>query len=427
MKIIRLEAENVKRLKAIEITPKGNLITIGGKNDQGKSSAIDCIDMAFSGASAIPPEPIRRGEESARIVVETEDLIITRTFTLGGGGGLRVGTKDGKFYTGPQGVLDPLVGQLAFDPLEFMNKKPADQVKTLKELTGLDFTKVEEEKTALYEKRKEVNKAGKEMAGALKSITRFPDAPKTKISVTDLMTELQRREGKNALINADKCRLLTLTEEVDRMKRHGSDLQRELTELEGRISRAAADINIKNKQRNEKVTLIAGLKTEDEDEIKKKIFSAEELNREYETEEHYTQTEANVERLRKVSKKLSDKLAALDHKQKMQLATAKFPIKGLSFDENSAYFNEIPIEQLSTSEKLKVSASMGFAMNPELRVLLIREGACLDADNRKLLAKMAEKNDTQAFLEVVGEEGDVSVIIEDGEVKGRAKPRKKTK
>ena len=134
MKIIKLVAENVKRLKAIEINPEGHLITIGGKNDQGKTSAIDCIAMVFGGAKYIPPDPIRKGEESARILAETEDLIITRTFTLGGGGSIRVGTKDGKFYTGPQGVLDPLVGQLAFDPLDFMNKKPADQVKVIKEL-----------------------------------------------------------------------------------------------------------------------------------------------------------------------------------------------------------------------------------------------------------------------------------------------------
>ena len=37
-KIIKLQAENVKRLKAIEITPAGNTVIITGKNAQGKSS-----------------------------------------------------------------------------------------------------------------------------------------------------------------------------------------------------------------------------------------------------------------------------------------------------------------------------------------------------------------------------------------------------
>ena len=38
MKIVKLEAQNVKRLKAVEITPQGNTVVIGGRNGQGKTS-----------------------------------------------------------------------------------------------------------------------------------------------------------------------------------------------------------------------------------------------------------------------------------------------------------------------------------------------------------------------------------------------------
>ena len=41
MKIIELRASNVKRLKAIEITPDGTMQIIGGRNAQGKSSLLD--------------------------------------------------------------------------------------------------------------------------------------------------------------------------------------------------------------------------------------------------------------------------------------------------------------------------------------------------------------------------------------------------
>lgn len=40
MKIIKLIAENVKRLKAVEITPKENMVVISGRNDQGKQQPI---------------------------------------------------------------------------------------------------------------------------------------------------------------------------------------------------------------------------------------------------------------------------------------------------------------------------------------------------------------------------------------------------
>ena len=49
MKIIELQAENVKRLKAVDITPDGTLQIIGGRNAQGKSAVLDSIWLELSG------------------------------------------------------------------------------------------------------------------------------------------------------------------------------------------------------------------------------------------------------------------------------------------------------------------------------------------------------------------------------------------
>ena len=53
-KILKLQAENIKRLKAIEITPEGHVMVVGGKNGQGKSSTLDAIWYALGGAGALP-------------------------------------------------------------------------------------------------------------------------------------------------------------------------------------------------------------------------------------------------------------------------------------------------------------------------------------------------------------------------------------
>ena len=44
VKIIELEAENIKRVKAVQIVPALNGLTIiGGDNNQGKTSVLDAI------------------------------------------------------------------------------------------------------------------------------------------------------------------------------------------------------------------------------------------------------------------------------------------------------------------------------------------------------------------------------------------------
>jgi recombinational DNA repair ATPase RecF len=62
MKIIELQAENVKRLRAVTITPEGNIVEISGRNGQGKTSVLDAIWWAVSGTTHIQAVPIRKGE-----------------------------------------------------------------------------------------------------------------------------------------------------------------------------------------------------------------------------------------------------------------------------------------------------------------------------------------------------------------------------
>lgn len=85
MRILKLSAENYKRLVAVAITPDGHIVDINGKNGAGKSSTLDAIYAALAGKSALPSKPIRKGETKAKITLtlgegNAAQLIVTRTF-----------------------------------------------------------------------------------------------------------------------------------------------------------------------------------------------------------------------------------------------------------------------------------------------------------------------------------------------------------
>ena len=156
MKIVKFTAENVKRLKAVEITPDGTVQVITGRNAQGKTSVLDAIWLALGGggASRETPRPIRDGEDKASVTLDLGDLMVTRTWT-GDKTALTVKSADGAKYPSPQSVLDALVGRLSFYPLEFTRLSARDQVAALLDLVDLDvdLAALAAERQVAYDRR----------------------------------------------------------------------------------------------------------------------------------------------------------------------------------------------------------------------------------------------------------------------------------
>ena len=57
---------------------------------------------------------------------------------------------------------------------------------------------------------------------------------------------------------------------------------------------------------------------------------------------------------------------------------------------------------------------MALALNPKLRVILIRDGSLLDGDQGAALRKFAEDQHCQVWLEQVATDKAVGIVIEDG-------------
>src|SRR5688572_21321759 len=81
MRVVRLQAENFMRLVAIDITPEGHVVRIGGKNGAGKTAAMNSIAVALGGMALAPEEPLREGEAEGFVRVDIGEYLVTRKFS----------------------------------------------------------------------------------------------------------------------------------------------------------------------------------------------------------------------------------------------------------------------------------------------------------------------------------------------------------
>jgi ABC-type cobalamin/Fe3+-siderophores transport system ATPase subunit len=425
MKIVGLQAENFKRLRAISIHPNGDpLVRIVGKNAQGKTSALDCISAALGGERLCPDEPIRRGAETADIQIDLGDLVVRRRFTAAGSS-LEVKSKEGAKFPSPQSMLDRLVGKISFDPLSFTRAEAKVQVETLRKLVGLDFTLLDRERKEFYEERTIIGRDVAVLKGAVAKMPEVKDAPDALVSVAALLGEQEKLLASKAKNDEARRKLTEATRCQDQVKTEHAAARREVERLEALLAQARAKESKLAQAVGEAelettaISLEVGrLVDPDLAAIRQQLAEAEGINARVRAKKQRDTEVAKLATKEEAIKTLGEKIDALDQRKAAALSSAQFPIAGLSFTDDGVTLNGLGLSQASAAEQLRVSLAVGIALNPKLKVLLIRDGSLLDEDSLRMVSEMAEKADAQVWIELVGTSGEGGVLIEDGMVDG---------
>jgi hypothetical protein len=409
--ILRLEVDNVKRLKSVRVTPDGALVVVGGRNAQGKSSLLDAIEMAIGGGASIPGEPIRRGARSARIVADLGDLVVERTFTPKGTQ-LVVKNAEGVPQKSPQALLDALCSRIAFDPLAFERMPKKDQARIVRELdseTAEAVLELEDLRLKAFDERTEANRAAKAIAARLDPMVNHKDAPAQEVSVASLAERLEAGLAKNKDRALAERRVENEQRAIDACEATIRRLEEDLAREKGRLeqTRAALTAAEENLGVTESVD-VAPIQTE--------LRGAEATNRLVRANKERALVEEELRTAEGRAAELTVEIEGYEARKVELLAAAKLPVPGLGFDEDGPLLNGLPLEQSSQAERLRVSIAIGLALNPKLKVLLVRDGSLLDEGSMKLLAELAQQAEAQVWLERVSEDGaGCSVVIEDGE------------
>jgi hypothetical protein len=391
VRITGFHAENFKRLKAVDITPDANTVVIAGRNAQGKSSVLDGIMAAIGGKAGSKElvRPIRDGESKASVVVELDDLVVERKWTPSGST-VTVSPKGGNArLNSPQAVLDKLFGALSFDPLAFAEAEPKKQVDTLIDLIGREkFDDLAARHKQAYDERTEVNREVKSLRSRL-------DALGTASIVAEYVDPRTLSLELEAAIELERAR-----DEWQRIE----DSIIAAREQQAKLVSAASDVQQKVGPRPSGDVRTALANVEQNNEAARRVAQRNELDHSF--------SSATQESLR-----LNDEIESIANERSSLISSADLPVAGLSFDDEGVEYNGVPFVQASAAERLKVSVAMAMALNPELKVICIRDASLLDDESKQALVDMAVEHDYQIWYEVVGDGGEIGVIIEDGEVK----------
>ena len=425
MHIVGFLAEDFKKLRVVEITPKGKLVQITGKNGQGKTSVLDAVWAGLLGAKATPEMPVRKGAVTAKIKLDLGELILTRHIGKDGMQNLTVETADGVRKTSPQAVLDKLMGHIAFDPLEFATLKPKVQAEMLRHAAKIDYD-ADAANTANkldYDDRTAVNHDISALESQLGMITVQPNLPKakldeaaivTKIAEVDAINEAARKQddAKRLVVDAAarvEKQLTGLHEELEKAKARVKEIEVSIKEVKGTL----IDLNKELKVMPDAVYAQTA-------ELAKELQDAQITNREIEKRVRHDLLTGQLNNKKRERDELTRRMKNREEEKRNALAKAKLPVEGLSFDEEGVTLNGIPMEQLGEAEKIRVSTLIAMAANPTLRVIRILHGEALDEDSLALLAQIAEEHDYQIWMARVDSSGKVGIVMEDGSIKANA-------
>lgn len=437
LKILKAEIKNFKQLTHLDVDFGGRSATIMGKNEVGKSGFIQAICSSLD-ASVIPMEPIQEGEERAQVEIKIGGVLggemvqytLATYFTEANKKG-RVVIMDGEdtVLTGGRNLIDSIVGNIGFDIFEFikLGKTPQgrpsekgvrEQIDILKELMPLEgleaLHEVEVKATALADERSSINTDIKYLTENLKhdlsdeEIEKFSkkkDAQPIKDKMSKIGDEIEAWNLQAT--KKKKCDeyVREAPGDIESIEKEIKELQDTLAESKRKLAKAkiSAPIYAKYFVDNPEKPSISKLQEELEG-IASHNSSCDIVK---ELDEMNEALRDNKERYE--AKGLA--LKEIKNEKKEVFSKFPLPVANLEFDENTITYKGLPLngEQINTASLIGIGVKISMAMNPNLRLMIIKDGSLLDASMTKTVLKMCDKYDYQLLIEKVSEDQSLTI------------------
>lgn len=401
VKITQFEAENVKRIKALTLTPAPTGLTvIGGRNNQGKTSGLDAIVWALGGDRYRPSQAQREGSVlPPRLRLELSNGIIVER--SGKNSDLKVTDASGR--KAGQQLLNSFVEQLALDMPRFMQSTSKEKATTLLRIIGLEeqVEKLERQEKELYNQRHAIGQIADQKAKYAKELPSYPEAPAEPVSAYDLIQRQQDILARNGENQRKRERAAQLAAEMDRVGK-------ELALLEERYKTLCADYETAQKS-------ALDLQDEATDELEASIRDIETVNAKVRTNQDKARAEAEAKECGDQYAGLTAQLEAVRQQKTDLLQGAKLPLPGLSVEDGELTYKGKPWDCMSGSSQLKVATAIVRSLKPNCGFVLVDGLEAMDIETLREFGDWAEQEGLQIIATRVSSDGEgCSIIITDG-------------
>ena len=414
MKINSFQIENVKRVKAVQLEPSANGLTIiGGDNHQGKTSVLDAIAWALGGNKFRPSEPHREGSvlpPSLHFEL-SNGLIVERK---GKNSDLKVidpsGDKAG------QTLLDSFIEELALDLPKFMQQSDKDKAKTLLQIIGVgdQLFKLEKKETELYNRRRAIGQIADQKKKWAMEQPHYGDAPEEPVSASELIKQQQEiltKNGENQrkrdYLAENERELKRTFDRIDQLKAELERIQQELKKAQSAYKAIEEDIQIGRKTVNELVD-------ESTAEIEASINDIEEINTKVRANMDKVKAEQEAEKYKEEYDGLTEEIEDVRREKIALLDGADLPLDGLSVEEGELTYNGFKWDGMSGSDQLKVATAIVRKLNPKCGFVLLDKLEQMDETTLKEFGQWLVQEDLQAIATRVSKGEECQIIIEDG-------------
>ena len=425
VKITALEAENVKRIKAVALTPSPTGLTlVGGNNNQGKTSVLDALAWALGGDRFRPDAAQRDGAIApAHLKVTLSNGVVVER--KGKNASLTVTDPTGR-RSGQQ-LLNAFVEPLALDLPRFMDASDKEKADILLRIIGIgaELHTRDLEIKGLYDKRTFTGQLAAQKKHFAEEMISYPEAPDEPVSASELIRQQQdilARNGENQRLRAQYAELEQQVQQcVDELKRTReriATLQQLADELDAKHTKLF-------NQRETARKTVSQLQDESTAELEASIRDIEETNRKVRANLEKSRAEDEAAQYASEYDRLTESIQQKRAERMALLNGADLPLPELSVEDGVLTYKGKHWRDMSGSDQLRVAAAIVRRLNPDCGFVLLDKLEQMDMTTLQEFSAWLEAEGLQAIATRVSTGSECQIIIEDGMVKDAVPPEEK--